>query len=33
MKILKSLLNVGFVIMFYFNGDNKVRDHCHIPGK
>ena len=17
----------------YFNGDNKVRDHCHIPGK
>ena len=25
--------NVGFVIMFYVDGDLKVRDHWHITGK
>ena len=29
---LKALLNVGFVIVL-FDGDVKVRDHCHISGK
>ena len=33
MKILKTLINVGFVIMFYVEGDVKVKDHCHITGK
>ena len=34
MKALKTLLNVGFVIIFTFNVyDFKVRDHCHITGK
>ena len=33
MKILKTLLNVGFVITFYADGDVKVRDPCHIIGK
>ena len=33
MKILKTLQNVGFVIILFFKGDIKVRDHCHISGK
>ena len=33
MKILKTLINVGFVIMFYVEDDVKVKDHCHITGK
>ena len=34
MKALKTLLNVGFVIIFTFSVyDFKVRDHCHITGK
>ena len=33
MKILKTLINVGFVVMFYVEGDVKVKDHCHITGK
>ena len=32
MKILKTLLNVGFAIMFV-GGNVKVGDICHITGK
>ena len=28
MKILKALLNIGFVIIHFVDGDFKVRDHC-----
>ena len=32
MKILKTLLNVGFAIIFV-GGDVKVKDHSHMTGK
>ena len=33
MKILRTLLNVGFVIIFNIDGDVKFRDYCHTAGK
>ena len=32
MKILKTLLNVGFAILFV-GGDVKVKDHSHMTEK
>ena len=34
MKILKTLINIGFFYNAYVDSDVvKVRDHCHITGK
>ena len=33
MKILKTLLDVEFLIMFLFQGGVKISGHCHITGK
>ena len=33
MKILKTPLNIGFVIIFIIYGDIKVRYLCHSTGK
>ena len=33
MKILRTQLNVGFVIKNYIDSDVKVRYFCHITGK
>ena len=33
MKILRTLLNAGFVINDYIDNDVKVTDHCYITGK
>ena len=32
-KILKTLPNVGFLIMIMSEAMFQVRDHCHITGK
>ena len=33
MKILRTQLNVGYVIYDYIDSDVKITDHCHIIGK